>query len=49
MVETAVENTGICIMSSKEWWDAVLNLMSSHGLELVASLVNEPKKLELNY
>jgi len=36
-------------MSSKEWWDAVLNLMSSHGLELVASLVNEPKKLELNY
>lgn len=44
-----MENTGICIVSSEEWWDAVLSLVSSHGLELVACLGNKTKKLELNY
>lgn len=43
-----MENIGICITSSREQWDALLSLISSHVFGLVAPLGKEPKKPELN-
>lgn len=42
-----MENIGIRVMSSKEWWDASLSPMNSRLFKLVLSLGNKPKKHEV--